>query len=59
VPKSWDDATPQEILEARVQHLEEGLNWLKECVSQALRQTETRMGSPVRPEDVLDEEWPK
>lgn len=57
--KSWDNATPIEILEARVQSLEEGLEQLKEILMWALEQTAQRDGSPVRPEDVLNEEWGK
>jgi len=57
--KSWDDATPLEILQARMQSLEEGLEQLKNCVEWALKQTAQREGSPIRPEAVLDEEWGK
>ncbi len=53
--KSWDDATPMEILEARVQSLEEGLEHLKACVMEALR-----YGEDIAPAwKILDEEWGK
>jgi hypothetical protein len=57
--KSWDDATPDEIRDAKIQSLEEGLQHLKECVQEALMLTQAISGAPVRPEDVLDEEWSK
>ena len=48
-----------ELLQARVQSLEEGLQHLKDCAMWALEQCAQRDGSPVRPEAVLDEEWSK
>jgi hypothetical protein len=57
--RSWDDATPDEIRDARIQQLEEGLQRLCDCVGWALEQTAQRPGSPVRPEDALKEDWSK
>ena len=57
--KSWDDATPDEIRDARIQSLEESIQHLKDCVMWALALTAERDGAPVRPEVVLDEEWSK
>jgi hypothetical protein len=57
--RSWDDATPMEILEARVQSQDEAIQHLKDCVMWALQLCEPVEGAPVRPEVVLDEEWSK
>lgn len=54
--KSWDDATPMEILEARVRSLEESLEHLKYCVADALRYGTVRSTTES---DILDEEWSK
>ena len=59
VSRSWDDATPMEILEARVQSAEEGLEHLKDCVMQALMLCDPVAGAPVSPWVILDEEWSK
>lgn len=58
---SWDDATPDEIRDARIQSLEEGLQHLKECVTEALRHGTVRspyVDSPTAWQ-ILDEEWSK
>ncbi len=53
--RTWEDATPDEISDARIQSLEEGLQQLKECVSDALR-----YGTSLRQAGtILDEEWAK
>lgn len=57
--RSWDDATPMELLQARVDSLQESVYWLHNCVCAAFEQTAQRDGSPVRPEVVLEEEWSK
>lgn len=57
--KSWDDATPEEILAARVQSLEEGLEHLKLCVEEALRACLSHPSRGARPETILDDEWSK
>ena len=61
VARSWDDATPDEIRDARIQSLEEGLEHLKLCVMEALRYGTVRpsseSGTPAA--DILDEEWSK
>lgn len=58
-PRSWDDATPDEIGDARIQALEESVQHLKDCVSWALSLTAAKDVVCARPEDVLDEEWSK
>lgn len=59
-PRSWDDATPMELLEAKVEHLQESVWWLVECLTLALRFTAVRDDAGgTRPEDVLSEEWGK
>lgn len=61
-PRSWDDATPDEIRDARIQSLEEGLEHLKACVEQALRygaMTHSHTGGFPLAADILDEEWSK
>jgi hypothetical protein len=55
--KSWENATREEILTARVTDLEDALRHLKHCVGLALRQTALREGCETRPEGVLDDEW--
>lgn len=57
--RSWDDATPMELLQAEMQSLREGLEHLKDCATWAFEQCAQVEGSPVRPEAVLDEEWSK
>lgn len=59
--RSWDDATPDEIRDARIQSLEEGLQHLKNCVSDALKygSTHHKHETDVRAHWILDEEWPK
>ena len=52
--RSWDDATPDEIRDARIQSLEEGLEHLKQCVSEAFRYANLPVAA-----DILDEEWSK
>jgi hypothetical protein len=59
--RSWDDATPDEIRDARIQSLEEGLQHLKDCLDTALRygtvSPTTESGALAA--DILDEEWSK
>lgn len=59
--RSWDDATPDEIRDARIQSLEEGLEYLKQCVWEALKfgtvRPSTESGASAA--DILDEEWSK
>ncbi len=59
--KSWDDATPDEIRDARIQSLEEGLQHLKDCVEDALRYGWGRVEGDARASmaDILREEWSK
>lgn len=60
--KSWDDATPDEIRDARIQSLEDSVRHLKDCVEMALR-----YGAPAHNNvagyslaaDILNEEWSK
>lgn len=58
--RSWEDATPDEIRDAKIQSLEEGLEHLKQCVSDALRYgiVDPFKGGIVAA-DILDEEWTK
>lgn len=53
--RSWDDATPDEIRDARIQSLEEGLEHLKSCVVEALIHGDTLKAAAY----ILDEEWSK
>lgn len=60
--RSWDDATPDEIRDARIQSLEEGLSHLKACVSDALRYgvvPANEMDDRTDAYVILDEEWSK
>lgn len=54
-PSSWDAATPDEIRDARIAHLEEGLEHLKVCVCEALLSGNTMHAAAL----ILDEEWSK
>ena len=57
--RSWDDATPDEIRDARIQSLEEGLQHLKECVIEALKYGSLGTNGPTQAWAILDEEWSK
>lgn len=53
--RSWDSATPDEIRDARIQALEESVQHLKECVTDALRYGRDLPHAA----EILDEEWSK
>ena len=57
--KSWDDATPDEIRDAKIQALEESIRHLKDCVEEALRYGHTNNLGMRLAADILDEEWSK
>ena len=53
--RDWEDATPDEIRDAKIQSLEEGLEHLKQLVVEALE-----YGSSLKhAAEILDEEWSK
>ena len=53
--RSWDDATPDEIRDAKIQDLYEGLEHLRHVVAEALRYGKSLPDAA----DILDEEWGK
>lgn len=57
--RSWDDATPDEIRDARIQSLEEGLEHLKSCVVDALKHGRMTWEGETPAWVILDEEWSK
>ena len=59
--KSWTDATPDEIRDAKIADLYDAIRQLKQNVSEALRYGTVRPTSESGKlaADILDEEWVK